>query len=122
MDATMLARYGGLPVVAKIVLDFYDRVLSSDRLKGFFADADMRRLVDHQAKFIASVMGGPASFTGDYLRQVHAHLDIDAAAFNEMMGLLEASLLDAGFAAEDVRIIVAEMRARQPYVVTGTPT
>jgi hemoglobin len=118
MDDTMLARYGGLPVIAKIVLDFYDRVLSSDRLKGYFADADMRRLVEHQAKFIASIMGGPASFTGEYLHEVHAHLSIDEPAFNEMMRLLEETLHDARFAAGDVEAIMAEMRARAPYVVT----
>ena len=121
MDATMLARYGGLPVVARIVLGFYDRVLSSDDLKSYFAGADMRRLVDHQARFIASLMGGPASYTSEYLRDVHAHLDIDAPAFEAMMGLLEDSLREARFAAADVEAIMAEMRARAPYVVTRAP-
>ena len=118
MDETMLARYGGLPVIAKVVLDFYDRVLSSDRLKGYFADADMRRLVEHQAKFIASIMGGPAGYTGEYLHEVHAHLGIDKSAFDEMMRLLEETLRDGRFAPADVEAIMAEMRARAPYVVT----
>ena len=121
MDTTMLARYGGLPVVARIVLGFYDRVLASDDLKSYFAGADMRRLVDHQARFIASLMGGPASYTGEYLREVHAHLDIDATAFEAMMGLLEESLREARFAAADVEAIMADMRARAPYVVTRAP-
>lgn len=118
MDGTMLARYGGLPIIARIVLDFYDRVLSSEELKSYFADADMRRLVEHQAKFIASIMGGPASFTSAHLREVHAHLNIDERAFDEMMRLLEETLRDAHFAAGDVAAIMAEMRARAPYVVT----
>lgn len=117
MEATMLARYGGLPVIAKVVLGFYDRVLAADRLKPFFSHADMRRIVDHQAKFIASVMGGPASFSGEYLHEAHAHLDIDDEAFDEMMRLLEATLLEARFAAEDIATIMVEMRAQRAYVV-----
>jgi hemoglobin len=56
------------------VLSFYDRVLTSATIAPFFADVDMRRLVDHQAKFISSVMGGPSSYSTAALREVHAHL------------------------------------------------
>ena len=53
----MLERYGGLAFISRVVLSFYDRVLASVRLAPFFADVDMQRLVEHQAKFIGSVMG-----------------------------------------------------------------
>jgi truncated hemoglobin YjbI len=55
---TMFERYGGIAFVTRFVLSFYDRVLTSATIAPFFADVDMRRLVDHQAKFISSVMGG----------------------------------------------------------------
>jgi hemoglobin len=57
----MLERYGGFPTLSRIVMDFYDRVIDSDVLGPFFEDVDMRRLVDHQTKFVAWLMGGPAS-------------------------------------------------------------
>lgn len=43
----------------------------------------MRVLVDHQTKFIALMMGGPASYTDEHLKRVHAHLGIGSTAFGE---------------------------------------
>ena len=70
---TMFERYGGLAFVTRFVLSFYDRVLASVRLAPFFANSDMQRLVEHQAKFISSVMGGPTSYSNAVLREVHEH-------------------------------------------------
>src|SRR5262245_36528293 len=81
---TMFERYGGLSFISRVVLSFYDRVLASVRLAPFFVDTDMQRLVEHQAKFIASVMGGPECYTEAMLRDAHAHLPIDDRAFDEM--------------------------------------
>ncbi len=61
MSVSMFDRYGGFATVRTIVSSFYDKVLDSDRLSRFFVDIDMRALVDHQTKFVASLMGGPAS-------------------------------------------------------------
>src|SRR5262245_38814423 len=82
---TMFERYGGLPFVTRLVLSFYDRVLASSRLAPFFADTDMQRLVEHQARFISTVMGGPASCSNAVLHEAHAHLAIDDPAFDEMI-------------------------------------
>jgi hemoglobin len=88
---TMFERYGGFAFVTRFVLSFYDRVLASAGLARFFADTDMARLVEHQAKFISSVMGGPASYSDAKLREAHAHLQIDDRAFDEMIGLLRVT-------------------------------
>jgi hemoglobin len=113
----MFERYGGLAFVSRLVLGFYDRVLASARLAPFFADTDMQRLVEHQAKFIASVMGGPECYTEAMLRDAHAHLDIDDGAFDEMLGLLRLTLEDFQIAAADVRVIVADLDARRARIV-----
>ena len=83
----MFERYGGLAFISRVVLNFYDRVLASARLAPFFADIDMQRLVEHQAKFISSVMGGPSSYSTAALREAHAHLQINDPTFDEMIGL-----------------------------------
>src|SRR5215471_2962637 len=113
----MLERYGGLAFISRVVLNFYDRVLASVRLAPFFADVDMQRLVEHQAKFIASVMGEPESHTDAMLRGAHAHLQIDEAAFDEMVGLLQQTLEDFQIAPADVRTIVAGLNARRAHIV-----
>jgi hemoglobin len=115
----MFDRYGGLTFVSRLVLNFYDRVLASARLTPFFAETDMQRLVEHQAKFISSVMGGPASYTAATLRDTHAHLGIDDAAFDEMIGLFRSTLRDFGIAAADVEAIIAALDAHRPHIVSG---
>jgi len=110
-------RYGGLPFVSKMVLDFYDRVLESERLAPYFENVDMRRLVDHQAKFISSIMGGPASYTCEMLTEIHGHLDIDEAAFDEMIALLGETMAVFEIDAPDRAAILAQLRAAQTSIV-----
>jgi predicted ATPase/truncated hemoglobin YjbI len=114
---TMFERYGGLQFVTRLVQNFYDRVLDSVRLAPFFANTDMQRLVEHQAKFISSVMGGPPSYANATLRAAHAHQHIDDQAFNEVIRLLRATLEDSEVAAAEVTAIIADLNARRPYIV-----
>jgi hemoglobin len=119
MPATMFERYGGLAFVTRLVLSFYDRVLTSVRLAPFFADSDMQRLVEHQAKFISSVMGGPTIYGNAVLREVHEHLDIDDQAFDEMIFLFKTTLKDFKISDTDVEAIIADLNARRMYIVNG---
>lgn len=84
MSATMFQRYGGFAKISQIVSSFYDKLLESPIVSPYFDGTNMKRLIDHQTKFIASVMGGPASYTNDALERAHAHLSIDQEAFNGM--------------------------------------
>lgn len=117
MAQSMFERYGGFASISKIVMAFYDKVLDSDRLAPFFDGVDMRRLVDHQTKFVSTVMGGPSSYTDQALRQVHAPLRIDNASFNETVDLLAQTLREFKIAPDDVAQIVQGVRARQRYIV-----
>jgi hemoglobin len=114
---TMFERYGGLPFVSRFVLDFYDRVLACAELAPYFADIDMQRLVEHQAKFISSVMGGPASYSGAALRESHHHLQIDDRAFDRMIELFRATLAESEIAGADVELIIADLNAHRVHIV-----
>ena len=114
---TMFERYGGLPFVTRFVLGFYDRVLASPGLAPYFADTDMQRLVEHQAKFISSIMGGPASYSNAALREAHSHLHIDDRAFDEMIGLFKAMLEDFKIAEDDLAAIMADLNAHRTHIV-----
>ncbi len=118
MARTIFERYGGFASVGKIVLDFYDRVLDDDVLGPYFEDVDMRRVIDHQTKFVATIMGGPASYADETLQQVHAHLRIDHDAFEQMLVVLRATLADHGFAPADIEAVARAMQAREPVIVT----
>lgn len=118
MASTIFERYGGFANVSRIVSAFYDKALDSDILAPYFESIDMRRLIDHQTKFIASLMGGPASYSNLELERLHAHLDITEAAFNEMAALLTEALEDFDLEDRDVSAVAREITDRKRYIVT----
>lgn len=118
MAVSLFEKYGGFANISKLVMSFYDRVLESDVIGDYFENVDMRRLVDHQTKFIAQVMGGPASYSDDVLRRVHANLAIDHAAFSEMADLLRDTLVEFDLQSADISLVMDEIFARANAVIT----
>jgi hemoglobin len=118
MAQSLYEHYGGFATVSRIVMHFYDMVLDSDVLADFFEGVDMRRLIDHQTKFVTSLMGGPASYTDEMLRQIHARLEIDDVAFDEMARTFRSALEDFDMAAEDVEEVVGQITSRRALIVT----
>jgi len=117
MAASMFERYGGFATVSKVVMAFYEKALDSDVIGDFFEDIDMPSLIDHQTKFIAMAMGGPASYTNEMLRQVHSDLKIDTPAFNEAVSLLQQTLEEFGVVPEDVNVVIEDIRNRAQYII-----
>ena len=117
MSQSLFQKYGGFAKVSRVVLTFYDKVLDSDQIGDFFDGIDMRRLVDHQTKFISSLLGGPAAYSDDRLKQLHAHIGISDQDFDEMAKLLGEALDENGFEPGDRDAVVREIEARRSYIV-----
>ena len=75
-------------------------------------------MIDHQTKFMASLMGGPASYTNDQLERVHERLGITEEAFNEIIILLKETLEDFDFADEDIQDVADAMVSRKKYIIS----
>jgi hemoglobin len=118
MSQTIFERYGGFSNVSKMVMSFYEKMIDSPVTSPFFANTDMKRLIDHQTKFIASMMGGPASYTNDHLERVHANLGITEEAFLEAVDILEETLEDFDMADEDIEQVKDEVFSRKNFIVT----
>ena len=114
---TMFERYGGFTIVSRVVSSFYDRVLDSPIMGPYFNGVDMKRQIDHQTKFIAFLMGGPASFSDEQLKTVHQRMDITQDAFNEMLELLTETLEDFDFSDADVETVRKEILRRKPIIL-----
>ncbi|MBV9347816.1 MAG: group 1 truncated hemoglobin [Pseudolabrys sp.] len=119
MAQTVFERYGGFSTFSKVVSAFYDKILDSPVTSPYFANVDMRRLIDHQTKFVASVVGGPASYTNEHLARIHTPFKINEAAFSEMSTLLRETLEDFGVAEADIQVVLREILNRKHFVVTG---
>ena len=118
MATSLFERYGGFSSVSRIVSEFYDKILDSPVTSPYFENTDMKTQIDHQTKFIASLMGGPASYSNEQLERVHALLKIDQASFNEMALLLRETLEDFGVDDSDVAAIDNEIKNRSRFVIS----
>ena len=118
MAETIFQRCGGFATVRKVVSAFYDKVLDEENLQQYFNDVDMRRLIDHQTKFIASMMGGPASFSNDALQRVHATLGISHDDYLLVAGLLRETLEDFEIERGDIEVVYREIMSRESLIVT----
>lgn len=67
-------------------------------------------------------MGGPASYSNEALRKVHAPHKIDREAYHEMARLLRETLLEFEIEPADVDAIMSEIEARSAYVISGQAT
>jgi hemoglobin len=119
---TTFEALGGFARVRLIVSDLYDKILESDRLAPYFANVEMGRLIDHQTKFIAAIMGGPASFSDEQIARAHARLGIRGQDFDEMAALFRETLEDAGLDDAAVERLHAHLGALRPHVVAAGPS
>ena len=117
MAQTPFDRYGGFASVSRIVSEFYDKVLDSPLLAEYFQNVDMRSVIDHQTKFIASIMGGPASYSNDHLERVHANLGISEEAFDEAVALLRETFEDFDVDESDIALILQDVKGRRKFIV-----
>ena len=117
MSETIFDRYGGFATVSRVVSDFYDQALASPVLSPFFVGVDTKTLIDHQTKFVASMMGGPASYSNEHLDRVHRHLGIDDVAFEEMVDVFRETLEDHDMDEGDIAQVVGEIQSRRVFIV-----
>lgn len=110
-------KYGGFSAVRAIVYDLYQRIQGDSLIGDYFTNIQFSRIVDHQTKFVSSVMGGPAAYTDDQLARVHRHLPIDDTEFDRLMAILAETLSDRGVSAEDAEMIVARLEERRNLLV-----
>lgn len=119
MAKTIFERYGGFAKVSRVVSAFYGSILRSPVLRPYFAGVDMGTLIDHQTRFVASLMGGPASFTNEHLARVHARLNVTDEAFDEMVRIMRETLEDHDYDESDISVVHANLVNRRSYIVTA---
>lgn len=110
MDGTLFLKYGGTPLLQDIVDDFYSKAVQHEALKHYFAGHDIERLKNHQAAFLAVLMGAPpALYTGRGMKEAHEQLKVTEEAFNVVASILRESLGDGGMEENDVALMLESL-------------
>lgn len=115
---TLYEKYGGFGSVNKVVMAFYDTLLDSDDIGPYFDDIDMPRLIDHQTKFVAMLLGGPVSYSDDQLGNAHRSLGITHEHFDQLKSILHDVLTRHGFEADDAVIVLDAIEQRRQNIVS----
>jgi hemoglobin len=116
---SLFDKYGGFATVSKIVREFYSGVLQSPTLRPYFEGANMERIIDHQTKLIAHLLGGPAEYSGRELGIAHSSLKVTGSAFDEVAEILQETFEEAGLEAEDVAKVMGIVAGVRGSVVTA---
>ena len=117
MEKTLFDKYGGFSTISKIVLTFYDRMIEDDDVGPFFDDVELPKLIDHQTKFISSMMGGPASFSDDHIQRAHKNMTIENHHFDRLKDIVSETLADFSVDPEDIEVVLAGFEARRALLV-----
>lgn len=117
MEKSLFDKYGGFSTVSKIVLSLYDRLLDDDDVGPFFDDVDLPKLIDHQTKFVSSLMGGPASFSDDHIERAHRGMVIEDLHFDRLKQILTDTLTEFSVEAADVETVVGAFEARRTLLI-----
>jgi hemoglobin len=117
MTQSYFDQLGGFKKVRKVVSSFYDRVLEEEVLIPYFEGVDMPSLIDHQTKFFATLLGGPASYTDDQLRKIHSGMGITSKAFEVVCELVVETLEDHGLDDAGIRDLSEKLLAQRSLMV-----
>lgn len=110
MTENLFEQIGGEPAVDAAVDLFYRKVLSDDRVSGFFDDIDMDEQRAKQKSFLTMVFGGPNDYTGKDMREAHKRLVDDGlndSHFDVVAVHLQNTLEELGVPAELVNQVMA---------------
>lgn len=117
VSQTLYEKYGGFKTISRVVMTFYEMALDSDEIGDYFEDIDMPRLIDHQTKFVSSLIGGPASFSDERIEAVHRHLNITHKDFDAMADLFGEALEIHGMSERDIQTAIGAIEGKRAVIV-----
>lgn len=91
-DDRLYRDLGGREAIQAFTNDFYDRMLKDARIASYFDGIHMKHLKRVLADYFCVVAGGPCTYDGVGMKDAHAHLGIDRAAFNALVESLQAAM------------------------------
>ena len=116
-DEAVFDRLGGHDAIESVVDDFYDRVLTDERVIHHFEDSDTTELRAHQVQFISAVTGGPVQYTGADMEEAHWGMGITSGEFDVIAPHLDTALDENGVADEDRKQVLARVEELRSEIV-----
>jgi hemoglobin len=110
---------GGKENIAKVVKDFYDRVLADDSLNFLFKNTDMDKQRAHMTAFLVFALGGPNQYSGRTIKESHEGLNITSEQFDKVAFHMIETLKSFNVAQEHIDAVIAKIAPLKEQVVTA---
>ncbi len=91
-DEALYRQFGGEDGLQRIADDLIANSFANPRTAPYFAKVSVKRLRVQLASHFCEQIGGPCKYTGSSMKNVHAPLHIDRAAFNALVENLQAAM------------------------------
>lgn len=116
-DATFQG-LGGKPGIKKIVDTFIPLILADPRIKESFTDIDMKNLAMRLEEQFCELSGGPCTYKGKDMTEIHDGLNITNAQFNALTEDLQIAMEKVGVPSRVQNKLVAKLAPMQRNIVT----
>jgi hemoglobin len=108
-DKSLYERVGGEKALERLLDRFYHRVTHDPEIGHYFTHVPIEKLKGMQHEFFSMATGGPVTYSGRPLSQVHRHLAISRREFQRFTEHLITTLKEEDIDDQDVYEIIAKI-------------
>jgi hemoglobin len=117
-DDTVFQGLGGAPGIERIVASFLTLLLADGRIAESFRDTDKAQLARRLGEQFCELSGGPCSYKGKSMVDIHDGLNITTAQFNAITEDLQMAMEQHGVPSRIQNRLVAKLAPMQRDIVT----
>jgi hemoglobin len=118
MKKSLYERLGGIDAIRAVVDDFVANVAADKRINKFFAHTDIDRLKRNLVDQICQGTGGPCTYTGRSMKEVHAGMGVRRRDFNALVADLGRTLKKFKVPKRETGELVAILAPMKREIVT----
>jgi hemoglobin len=116
-DDTLYQQLGAKPGLVRLMDDFMQRLLADPRMNPYFKDVNQAHVKAQLVDQFCQVAGGPCRLDGPDMKKAHAGLDIDRAAFNALVEVLQQSMEAQGITFSTQNRLLAKLAPMHREIV-----
>jgi hemoglobin len=111
------AAFGGREGIEAVVEEMLVRVVEDPRIGHYFAESNLVRVHQQLSDQVCELVGGPCTYGGFPMEEVHAGRGIDEEAFNHLVGHLVAAMEARGVPVPAQNRLLAKLAPMRPQVI-----
>ena len=91
-DDSLYRAFGEKAGLSSLMGDFVTRLKADTRIGRYFKETNAQNLAEQLTNQLCKLSGGPCDYEGAPMRQAHQDLEIDRAAFNRLVEVLQEAM------------------------------